>query len=136
MSMGEMMQGNRALAAYRVRHALPPSVQAGDGSLRILAAGSIRMTLLPGPNGAVILRARIGALPRDNAERLRVVSRVGNVAGTMMTVFPAGCIVDTGGYLLSLQQVILPDADAATFDEDVALFAQACGAWGEILPTL
>lgn len=126
----------QALQRYRLRQRLPETVCTPDGGLRVLAGEGIRMSLQQGPNATIVLRARIGAVPREPEARARMVCRVGTFAAGLMTVSPASCTIGTDGYVLHLWQRVAAGCGEQEFDEGVALFARTCQMWREMLTQL
>ena len=126
----------QALHRYRLRRGLPESACTPDGGLRVLAGDGIRMSLQEAPNATIVLRARVGALPREREARARMVCRVGAFAAGLMRVSPASCTIDAEGYVLHLWQRLAAGCSEPEFDESVALFARTCQMWREMLTQL
>lgn len=130
------MSSAQALQRYRLRQGLPETVCTPDGGLRILAGEGIRMSLQQAPNATVVLRARIGALPREPVAREQMVCRVGMFAAGLMAASPASCTIDAEGYVLHLWQRLAAGSSEQAFDDGVSLFARTCQMWREMLTQL
>lgn len=126
----------QALQRYRLRHGLSETMCTPDGGLRILAGAGIRMSLQQAPNAAIVLRARIGTLPREPMARAQMVCRVGMFAAGLMAISPASCTIDAEGYALYLWQRMSAGGGEQELDDGVALFARTCQMWRETLTRL